>query len=340
MSDMSNRSELPPPTEPTHSIPPTSPVPPVQPVPARPSRPLRRRSMFWPLVLIAIGLVALAGNYGWVEPVSIVSLLALWPVLLILLGIDIAFARRWPVPTLAVEVAIIGAALFLAATQPSALRLATFSFNGSSDCTSSSPSVSVPRGALQSLRLTINGGAARYHLTGGAAAAVAASADGTELCLRDQTSVRDVSASGRGDVRLTQAGTRFGANADITVQVANDLPLSLVVNAGAGEFLFDLHDVRTADVRMNIGASRTTVVLPRPTGEVPIRIEGGASSVVLEIPADIEARITVTGGLVSSGSINPRATKSGNVIETAGYATAKDRVTVSVNGGASSVSVR
>ena len=337
---MSDLSEPPPPAEPAGPIPPRSSLPPAQPVPTRPSRPLRRRSMFWPLVLIAIGLVALAGNYGWVEPVSIVSILALWPVLLILLGIDIAFARHWPVPTLVVEVAIIGAALLLAATQPSALRLATFSFNGSSDCTSSSPSVSVPRGALQSLRLTINGGAARYHLTGGAAAAVAASADGTELCLRDLTSPRDAPAATRGDVRLSQAGTRLGGNADVTVQVASDVPLSLVVNAGAGEFVFDLHDVRTTDARLNVGASSTTVVLPRPTGEVPVRIEGGASSVVLEIPADVEARITVTGGLVSSSSINARAMKSGNVIETAGYAAAKDRVTVSVNGGASSVSVR
>jgi len=296
--------------------------------------------MFWPLVLIAVGLVALAGNYGLIQPVSVVSILALWPVLLILLGIDIAFARRWPVPTLLAEVVIIGAALALAATQPSALRLATFSFTSSSDCANAAPAVSVPHGSLESLRLTINGGAARYHLTGGAGAAVAATADGADLCLRDQTSLRDASASSRGDVRLTQAGSQFSGNTDITVHVANDLPLSLVVNAGAGEFVMDLHDVRTTDARLSVGASSTTVVLPRPTGDVPIRIDGGASSVVIEIPADVEARITVTGGLVSSGSINPRATKSGNVIETAGYATAKDRVTVSVNGGASSVSVR
>jgi hypothetical protein len=325
-------SDMTPPTEPTQPVPPT---PPAAPAPARPARPMHRRSMFWPLVLIAIGLIALAANYGWVEPVSIISILALWPVLLILLGIDIAFARRWPVATLALEVVIIGGALLLAATQPSALRLATFSFSHSTDCENASPSTSVPRGSMQSLRLTINGGAARYHLTGGSSAAVAATADGADLCLRDQTA-----GAARGDVRLTQAGTRFSGNTDITVQVANDLPLSLVVNAGAGEFVFDLHDVRTTDARMNVGASSTTVVLPRPTGDVPIRIEGGASSVIIEIPADVEARITVTGGLVSSSSINPRATKSGNVIETAGYAAAKDRVTVTVNGGATSVSVR
>lgn len=296
--------------------------------------------MFWPLVLIAIGVVTLAGNYGWIQPIAIVSLVALWPVLLILLGIDIAFARRWPVPTLFAEVAIIGAALLLAATQPSALRLGTFSFGGSNDCGDAAPTVSVPRGSLQSLRLTIDGGAARYHLTDGAPGALEATAEGTDLCLRDQNGLQNPSTSPRGNVRLSQAGPRFSGNADVRVRTASDLPLSLVVNAGAGEFVIDLHDIRTTDVRLRVGASSTTIVLPRPTGDVPVRIEGGASSVVIEIPADVEARVTVTGGLISANSSNPRAVKNGNVIETTGYATANDRVTVSVNGAASSVSVR
>jgi len=295
--------------------------------------------MFWPLLLIAIGLVALASNYGAVEPLSVVTILALWPVLLILLGIDIAFARRWPVPTLILEVAVIGGALLLAATQPSALRLATFSFSNSSDCTNASAAASVARGSLQSLRLTINGGAARYHLTGGGTAAVTASADGTELCVRDSRS-NDPSGATRGDVRLSQSGGRFSTNTDVAVQVANDLPLSLVVNAGAGEFVFDLGDVRTTDARLNVGASSTTIVLPRPTNDVPVRIEGGASNVVIRDPGRGRGTGHRHRRSVSSSSINPRATKSGNIIETAGYAVAKDRVTVSVNGGVTSVSVR
>ena len=311
-----------------------------------PRRAVRRRGLYWPLVLIAIGLFALAGNYGWLGPVQVVSLLALWPLLLILIGVDIAFARRWPAPALALEIAVIAGGLILAVTQPSALRLSSFSFTERTECANPAPAVSVPRGALQSLRLTINGGAARYHLSGGSGAAVEAIAEGTDLCLRDRTGpvVPAVpggpTAAPRGDVVLSQAGARFSGGADITVRVADALPLSLVVNAGAGDFLMDLQDVRTTDVRLQVGASSTTVVLPRPVADVPVRIGGGASSVVIEIPRDVEARITVTGALVSSSSTNPRAVKSGNVIETAGYAGATDRVTVTVIGGATSVSVR
>lgn len=302
---------------------------------AAPSEPRRRRGLFWPLVLIGIGLLALFANYGLISGLSVIAILALWPVLLILLGIDIAFARRWPLQTLVAEVAIIGLALVLAATQPNALSLGAFNFGGSGSCRDPLSSVSIDRGSWQTVALRIDGGAARYHLTGGATAAVEANATYDELC----SAVRS-SDGARGDLRLTQGGTRLGGNNQVDVRLANDLPMSLTVNAGAGEFDLDLHDVKITDLRLNVGASSTTLVLPHPSGEVAIRADGGASSLVVEIPADVEARVTVSGGLVSSSSSNPRATKSGNVIETAGYATAHDRVTITVNGGASSVSVR
>lgn len=304
-------------------------------------RPYRRRGMFWPLVLVGVGLVALLANYGLVQPVSIVSILALWPVLLVLLGIDIAFSRRWPVPTLAAEVVIIAAALFLAATQPSALSLATFTFDGSTACATAAPVVSAPRGSLASLRLTINGGAARYHLTGGASGAVEATSDGTLLCLRDLTGPPGSASVTRGDIRLSQSGGRFvGGSADVSVRVANDLPLSLQVNAGAGEFVIDLHEVKVTDARLSVGASNTTIVLPHPTGDVAVRLDGGASNISVEIPADVEARVIVIGGLISTSSTNPRATKNGSIIETPGYSTATDRVTVNITGGVSSITVR
>jgi cell wall-active antibiotic response 4TMS protein YvqF len=299
-------------------------------------RPYRRRGMFWPLVLIGVGVVALLANYGIVPPVSVVALLALWPVLLVLLGIDIAFARRWPLPTIAAEIAIVVAALLLAVAQPTTLSLATFSFTGSNNCASPQTAVSVGRGSLRSLRLTVNGGAAAYRITGGSGGAVDASADGTQLCISDRSGSASPTA---GDVRLSQSGANFG-NATVTVHVANDVPLSLQLNAGAGDFLIDLHDVAVTDTRFSVGASKTTIVLPHPTGDIPIRLDGGASEITVEIPADVEARVVVTGGLISTSSTNPRATKNGGIIETAGYATAKDRVTVNITGGASSITVR
>ncbi|HEX9494188.1 MAG TPA: DUF5668 domain-containing protein [Candidatus Limnocylindria bacterium] len=305
------------------------------PPPPPPGRRYHRRGTFWPIVLIGIGLVALLGNYGLVAPMTWLSLIALWPVLLILLGIDIAFARRWPLPTLTAEVAIIALALVLAVTQPASLGIMSFTFGDrSGGCASPSSNVTVGRGAMERLALTIEGGAARYRVTSGATGAVEASSDTGELCIRDRSS------GTRGDVRLTQGGFHFSGGSEILVKVPSDLPLTLTVNGGAGEFFYDLHDVKLVDAGMSIGAATVTMILPHPTGELRIRADGGASSLVFEVPADVEVRVSINGGLVSASSVNPRATRSGNVIETAGYASAKDRVTISVNGGASSVTVR
>ena len=58
-----------------------------------------RRGAFWPLLLIAIGLIFLLSNYGLIAGVSWLAVLNLWPLLLVLIGLDIAFARRWPLPS-------------------------------------------------------------------------------------------------------------------------------------------------------------------------------------------------------------------------------------------------
>jgi hypothetical protein len=112
--------------------------------------------------------------------------------------------------------------------------------------------------------------------------------------------------------------------------VASDVPMTIRLESGAGEFRLDLRDVRATDVRVDTGAAELTVILPKPTGNVPVRIHAGASSIVIEVPSGVEAKVTTTGGLIST---------SGQT-ETPGYAAATDRVTVTIQAGASSIVVR
>lgn len=138
-------------------------------------------------------------------------------------------------------------------------------------------------------------------------------------------------AGDRVEVRLEQEFSGFsGGDRSVTARVASDIPMELRIESGAGDFRIDLGDVKATDVRIETGASSLTLVLPRPSGNVPVRIDAGASSIVVEVPAGVEAKVTTSGGLIST---------SGRT-ETTGYAAAKDRVTVTVQAGASSVTVR
>jgi Domain of unknown function (DUF5668) len=305
-----------------------------------------RRGVFWPLLLIALGLVLLLQNYGLVSGVSWLAIASLWPILLILIGLDIAFARRWPLPTLVAEVLVIAAGLALVASSPNVgPGIIVF---GSGDGTGQTD-VSAPRAGATVLDLALNGGAAKaYRVSGGATELVEAHSANADLRLRTS-----VSRSGRSDVRVDQVGPngffRPATAADIQVRIASDIPTSLTLNVGAGEFDVDLSDVLLTDGRVNVGASSMRLVLPKPSGDVSIRMNGGASTIVITVPDGVEARISTSGGLLALRSDNTRLGSGGgtggciacgSLVETSGYRAAKDRVTLTIAAGASSIVVR
>ncbi len=123
-------------------------------------------------------------------------------------------------------------------------------------------------------------------------------------------------------------GAGWGRHIDWTIEVASGIPTMLDVQAGAGRFELDLSAMVIVRARVAIGAAELRIVLPRPRGEVPVHVEGGAASLTFEIPRGIEARVRATGLVTTSGPS-----------ETPGYATAADRVDVTVTGGAASVRV-
>ncbi|HEX2647353.1 MAG TPA: DUF5668 domain-containing protein, partial [Candidatus Dormibacteraeota bacterium] len=55
----------------------------------------RYRSFFWPAVLILAGIVALLVNTGRISSDRLVLLFDLWPVILIVLGLEIVLRRTW-----------------------------------------------------------------------------------------------------------------------------------------------------------------------------------------------------------------------------------------------------
>ncbi|MEP6693924.1 MAG: DUF5668 domain-containing protein [Chloroflexota bacterium] len=292
-----------------------------------------RRGLFWPLLLITIGLIFLLVNFGFIPGVTALSLLNLWPLLLILAGVDIAIGRRWPLAALGIDVGVIALGLALLATQPTFIGGPFFTFGdalGQRD-------VTVARAEVGSLSLDINGGAGRFRVSGGSAMLVEAHSTNDDLRLQRS----DVSPT-RADVRIDQSGTRRvgGVTTNVEARVASDVPTDLSINGGAGEFVIDLRDVMVRSAELNVGAATLTITLPKPTAEVTIDVNAGASSIVIEVPDGVEVRVTTKGAILTLRSSNPRVAASGNAAETSGYTTATARVIVRVTAGASSVSVR
>lgn len=187
-------------------------------------------------------------------------------------------------------------------------------------------SVLVPLEAARRLELALRLGAGHYALRGGSAALVEAVADEPTIGCEVERA---------GDVARVRLSTAvdplaWGWHSGLSwrIGVTSGVQAVLDVQAGAGAFDLDLSSVALASATMGIGAADLRVVLPRPRGEVPIKVEGGAARFTFEVPRGVEARVAATGLIGVSGPT-----------ETPGYAASADRVTVTVTGAAASVHI-
>lgn len=281
-----------------------------------PIAPPRPRSITFALVLITLGITLLLANMGYLAALRWRDLVALWPVLLVVAGTDLLIRPRSFALAVATQIAIL---------------VVTFVYlvSGIGPVPPAAPSeASVPRAGVSELRLTLNYGAGALELHGGS----------REL-FTVRSSAQDVTHT------VAQAGETASATLSSTservfswpepertwdVAVPSDIPTSLSLHLGAGEFDIDLQDVQVTRATISAGAADIVVRLPRPSGDVSISISTGASSVTIIAPDGVEYSIQQSGALQSRSGFT----------QSRGYVDATDRVTVKVTGAMSEVTVR
>jgi hypothetical protein len=75
------------------------------------------------------------------------------------------------------------------------------------------------------------------------------------------------------------------------------IPWRISIRGGLSELQADLSRLKLAGFQVNGGACDAEVVLPKPSGIVPIVINGGASNLAFLRPEGTSARLRVTGGV-------------------------------------------
>lgn len=134
-------------------------------------------------------------------------------------------------------------------------------------------------------------------------------------------------------------GTGFSHGFGWTIGISPQVSISLDLNTGADESLLDLSQLKVSDLRLETGASSTTLVLPAAAGSTQARIKSGVASMNIEIPMNTEARIEVKSGLSGVDVDTRRFIQSGNVYESAGFGSAVNRIFLSIETGVGSVSI-
>ena len=187
-------------------------------------------------------------------------------------------------------------------------------------------SSAIARDSVGRLALEVGVGAGTFTLAGGSSQLVEVRSSGTDIAAQQRR---------EGDlahVRLRQDVASFGSwhgAASWQILLASDIPTRLRFDAGAGSFDVDLSSLAIVEAKLQVGAARTRIVLPRPRGAVGVTITGGAASFQIEVPTGVEYRFESSGGLTSVDGLT----------QSPGYAGATDRVLVRFTGGASSVRI-
>jgi hypothetical protein len=307
-----------------------------------PPTPAAGRPLFWPVVLIGIGAVALLTNVGLLDWAKVAGFLRLWPLLLIALGLAIVFRDRLPGRLATVVGALVLILLLVAAA--SAIDAIPGAISGST-----APAVttrfSAAAAEVVKPRLELSVGAATVNVHSGATGAnlyqATISAPGDEkpqVRLDPTTGTLSVTLPGRNGFDWTDR--RAARMVDLTLD--DQLPWELALSTGATQSTLDLSNLKLTSVSIDSGASSIRLTLPKPSGTIPVNVSGGAMHLTVQRPAGAPIRVNWSGG-ASSVSVDGQEFgglfHEGQVFASPGFATATDRFDFSIQGGAGSTTI-
>lgn len=291
----------------------------------------RYRSFFWPALVILVGILALLVNTGQISVDRIAELINLWPLILIVVGLELILRRTVRGVTgdvaaaVVVILAIIAAAAYVtAAPNPSETR----SMDSSADIGS------VHQGALE---LAV--GAAKVDIR-------ADTSVGSQL----YTAHIDYSGAqpkveldrSSGTLRISQSTSNTvlfqSRRFELKLDLNPSIPWTIHEDSGAVTEHVDVSSAHVTGITITTGASQDDITLGPPSGTVPIHVNGGAPTVNVHLPAATGYSALVSGGAVSLNAGGQSLHSVGRVqFETGDPAGA--RYEIRVNGGACTVTV-
>jgi len=262
----------------------------------------RRGSSVGALILIVLGVLFLYANLRGLDPWPLVS--RWWPLLLILLGLGKLWDhfRQRSDPDAAGATGLTGGAIAV-------LILLLFFGVALSRGVGTRRNVheveSVERRGAESVRVQIEMGAGELKVAGGATKLLEAAFDYSGAEGKPKVAY-DVTGN-QGQLTVTQSGGRVHigrTHNNWDVRLANDVPLELKIEMGAGQGTLRLGGLLLTKLNVEMGAGQATVDL---TGDwkkdLDANIEGGVGSATIRLPRNVGVRVHATGGI---GSINAR----------------------------------
>jgi hypothetical protein len=253
------------------------------------------RSFFWPVVLIGVGVIWLLANLGLLPTANLAALARLWPLLLIAAGLDLLFARRFPLIGALLGLATVAAAILLLLAAPR-LGLAN-------NAEVRSEQFNTPLAGASSARVMLDFWSDR--------ASVGSLPGSENLVEVDSTHTGQVNFQSSGDqektIRLSHSFNDplswigIGQDLHTDVRLSPHVPLDLSINIGSGSARLDLRDLQLSNLEIDGGSGSSGITLPAMSNPLPARVQSGSGSMDLAIPSS--SRVTLRAD-TGSGSFD------------------------------------
>ena len=270
-----------------------------------PSPPRRRgsRSLFWPILLIGVGVLLLLNNLGIVAWNTWNLIWRFWPLILVAIGIDVLFGQRSALGAILsgllvlAIMAVIAGAVFFADQLPMISRYAE-------DAPWETAHVEHALGNFDAAEVFID-----YTSLPGNLYALEDSEYLIEGDLAYQGELvfevdqRGSTAEVTLDSRYTGTWTGFqtSPHAEWEIGLSPEIPLEITLDSGSGSCLFDLTDLIVEDFLLDSGSGSIQLILPEDQS-FDFRLDSGSGSLRVDLPEDTGVRVVLDSG---SGSFNP-----------------------------------
>lgn len=256
------------------------------------------RSLFWPIVLIGVGVLWLLSNLNLVADFSWWSLWRLWPLILIGIGLDILFGRRHPLLGAAIGIVMVALAIALIVFFPDALQ--TSGIFGRSDVEIITEQFNAEIGQADAAVLNIDFSIGESHVF-----ALDDSSNIIEAELRHFGEIDfRVSEGDTTNIHLSQEEINLGPFFNLDgrdlqweIGLTPSIPLDLDLRGGVGEALVDLEDLTLSSFEMEVGVGDMEIVLPALPDDTLTRIEGGVGTVELRLTEGGPVNLHIKGGV-------------------------------------------
>lgn len=289
----------------------------------------RYRSFFWPALLILVGVVALLANTGQIPADRLFNLIYLWPLVLIVIGLELIVRRSLHgvagdiAAALIIIVAILGATAYVVAQPRTG---AAHSLDSSADL-----------GSISAGSLEIDAGAAQ--ITVSSTGDIGSSLYKAHIDYSGTTPTVTLDRA-TGRLRIAQQSGFFAFQNQrfvLDLQLNSSVPWQIEQNTGAATDAYQLGNTKIRGVSLNTGASHDEITLGAPSGVTPVSVNGGSLTVRIHRPQGTPASIDVNGGAVSLDADGQSFHGIGHVGLTADLGS--DGYRIEINGGACNVTL-